>query len=258
MALLPCVVFGSGPTILIVHGVGVGPDHYLDLARELAQLGRVVVPTRPGYGSAARPTGAVSCLGQVDDLLETAQVGSNEQVLWVGVSGGASLGLVALRDRRDRVAGAFLHEPLLGPLAPALHQHVVAARDTLRHAPDPDGPVNFVAGLIGDAAWARLRTRVQPEVASMPQVIRQEVDAFVDLTFALSELVAMQCRPVVTTVGEQSPPARDAVARLLATHAGAEVEVLAGGHLAPIERPTVLFPAVMRLLGAGPMSGAVR
>jgi len=41
---LPCEVVGSGPTILLFHGYGMGPDTYLCTARLLAGRVRVVIP----------------------------------------------------------------------------------------------------------------------------------------------------------------------------------------------------------------------
>ena len=57
--------FGTGPAVVLLHGVGVGPDTFAALADAVVAGGhQAVVVHRPGYGLASAPA-AVALADQV-------------------------------------------------------------------------------------------------------------------------------------------------------------------------------------------------
>ena len=235
MVVLPTTVVGAGVPVLVVHGIGVGAPAYDALVEAVAAVACAVVPDRRGYHRAADLAPTSSWIEQVDDLLETAATVTAEPVVWLGVSGGATLGLGALVERPHRIRAAVLHEPLVGMGAPRLHEQVVARRATLRATPGGAAATAFVRSLIGEDAWERIADDDRCRIDDLAAVIRREVEMFVDIDFDEDALRSLAGRArLITTVGAQSPQPRDHVARLLALLASADVEVLAGGHLAPL------------------------
>ena len=252
---------GRGPTVVLVHGVGLGPETFAALAEDLATGATVVTVRRPGYGrprpgpSAAPGVGAptVDLDQQVTDLADLVEGLGLAPAVLVGVSGGATLGLLACLARPDLFGAAILHEPLVGPLAPALHERLLDRAAALAADPDPVAPQRFVAGLVGDATWQRLPSAWRGDVARVAPVVRAEVPAFCRVAPTVDELVARRGRPpvLVTTVGGSSGTARRQAAGVLVDRAGARAHTLAGvGHLAQVEAPAVLARHVRHLLPA--------
>ena len=74
--------------------------------------------------------------------------------MWVGVSGGATLGVLAAMPPSGDLGGVVLHEPLIGTRAAAVHDGVQAAAARLATGQlDPatveSSAADFVAGLVG-------------------------------------------------------------------------------------------------------------
>ncbi len=95
-----------GPAVVLVHGVGVGPESFAETASALTATGRRVHRVvRRGYGPgrlALNPDMKVLSLdAQVDLIIEDVMQREEQPTVWVGVSGGATLGV----DRRVPSAG---------------------------------------------------------------------------------------------------------------------------------------------------------
>src|SRR5947209_17129198 len=96
--------------VLLVHGAATTARVW-DRLRPLLPDVDLVVPDRASSGDLA---------------VELAALAPDaEGAVVVGVSGGATLGL-ALASASSHLAGAVLHEPAVGSLAPGLLDHVVA------------------------------------------------------------------------------------------------------------------------------------
>ena len=188
--------FGTGPAVVLVHGVGVGPDTFAALADAVVAGGhQAVVVHRPGYGLASAPA-AVSLADQVtalaalvDALTSGSDAGDARGGVAgvIGVSGGATLALLlALRLAAEGVGVVPIvaHEPLLGPLAPALHHRVRRAVSALGAAGRPVRPVattGFVRRLAGEATWARLPASERDAVAERSALVADEARAFAEV-----------------------------------------------------------------------------
>ncbi|HEY4413879.1 MAG TPA: alpha/beta fold hydrolase, partial [Gaiellaceae bacterium] len=85
---------GSGPPIVLVHGLGGAAPNWRLVAPALAARHRVLVPELPGHGGSAPLGGASSLDPFAEALLAVAEAEDAAPAPWVGHSLG---GLVALR-----------------------------------------------------------------------------------------------------------------------------------------------------------------
>ncbi len=240
----------TGPAVVLVHGVGVGPESFVTTAAVLRERGRVVhCPARPGYEpDAPRANQPVDLDREVDLIIEAIEQREEQPAVWVGVSGGATLGVIAACLRPSPIECAILHEPLVGSRAAPLHRMVQTAAHRLATSrADPAtverGAIEFVSGLVGSAGWEALGPHGRALVATRAQRIAAEVPSFA--AFEAGEVPDDDVR-VVITVGERSPAARHEAAARAAELLHAEVVVLPGvGHLPQVEAPD-MFAHVIR------------
>jgi 3-oxoadipate enol-lactonase len=247
---LSVTVEGSGPVVVVVHGVGVGPDSFARVVAGLRGSCRAVVVHRPGYGRSEHEAPApleaqVRSLVQLLDRLDAAPS------LILGVSGGATIAVVLAS------AGVFpgctyvAHEPLLGPAAPLLDAAVTSAARSLAEDRDPDAPVRFLAALVGEHTWSRWADELARVARRNEALIRAEVPRFTAMRVAPTALavLAARGRPLHTSVGSRSGPARHQVAEVLAAEAGAVVHPLAdAGHLPQLDAPEPLVELIASLV----------
>lgn len=101
---------GSGPPMVLVHGLGSSHVHWLAVSRELGRTHRLHMPDLPGFGHtplAGRSATVESygrLLGRLMDELQGPAV-------LVGNSMGALLAMVAARERPEDVAALILVSP---------------------------------------------------------------------------------------------------------------------------------------------------
>jgi len=204
--------------VLLVHGAATTAGVW-DRLRPLLPDVELVVPDRPSSGDLTVELAA----------LAPAACGS----VVVGVSGGATLGL-ALASACSHLAGAVLHEPAVGSLAPGLLDHVVAGWTE-------GGVVGFGSALYGPT-W-------EPSMAPADAgAVARDLAMF--RRFEPARPVEGNGR-VLVTVGADSPPVRHAAAAALHEHLGIEVGVLPdSGHFVQHDNPAALAAAVRSVLAA--------
>jgi pimeloyl-ACP methyl ester carboxylesterase len=136
--------FGSGPTVVLVHGLGSRPEHWLPMARNLARDHRVVLVELPGHGNADMPH-PLTLEGAALSLDRALDEQCSEPAVLVGHSvGGLVAAAEALRSPR-RVRALVLVETALRPqLAPDERDGLLKSlerdyRGTLRAAYVPFG-----------------------------------------------------------------------------------------------------------------------
>jgi 3-oxoadipate enol-lactonase len=249
MSVLPVRVFGEGAPVLLVHGVGLGAEYFKALAHALAEFARVIVPDRRGY-AAASALAPASFDDNVGDLLDTIDALDIAPVVWVGVSGGATLGIAAMCHDSHRIRAAVLHEPLLGGLAPTLQRHIADTSEQLAADDSPRAVVEFMRQLLGPATWEIVAHTAEGDVRERAALVRGELAEFAAATFTVEDLTSLQERAIVTTLGTDSSSARDEAARVLARHADAEIVVVPGGHFVPIDAPDAIAALVESLVRA--------
>lgn len=230
----------SPPAVVLVHGVGVGPGSLRELSRLVGEAGyRAVVVHRPGYGDAADVPPA-----PVDEQVEqlAGLVSRTRPAAVIGVSGGATLAVllaVRLASSGSPPVPILAHEPLIGPLAPALHGRVARAVAALPEPATAAAATGFLRGLVGDDTWSRLDPAERRFAAARPDVVATEARRFAAVAPSAAELVAVRRRgSLTTTIGSRGGPGRRGAAGVLRSLAGAAVTVVPGaGHLAHVDAP---------------------
>ncbi|MEW6582468.1 MAG: alpha/beta fold hydrolase, partial [Actinomycetota bacterium] len=196
-------VLGDGPdVVLVVHGVGFGPETMGAVAGLLADGATVAVVHRRGYGRSAGLPASGGIDDEVRDLAGVADRMGAPRVHLVGVSGGATIGLAFALSHPQRVASAVLHEPALGPLAPGVWNLLIDLSIALGRIREPQhaGRV-FGETLAGRAGWAALPLEARDGVARAGDAVQHEVPHFAAFTPAAEELARLRRLPLVTTLG---------------------------------------------------------
>jgi pimeloyl-ACP methyl ester carboxylesterase len=219
---------GDGPPLVLVHGVGIGPESFSHMAERLGCLGWTVHTVARGGGPLEDQ---VDAIGAIIASLDAGPA------MWVGVSGGATLGVLATIRIPDALAGVVLHEPLIGPLAPGLHERIGAAAAAMATSSGDAPAIAYVRSLVGDATFERLDDTARTLLAQRASEVRREVPHFATFAPSVEQLAA--CRiPVVVTVGEHSSAVRHDAAVVASDAMHGTVAVVPGvGHLPQVDDP---------------------
>ena len=99
---------GSGPPLLLVHGLGGSALNWVEVAPALVDRFRVLVPDLPGHGTSSALPAARSLVPYADAVAELIAHEQAEPVPLVGHSLGGLVGLRLAVRRPDLVAGVLL------------------------------------------------------------------------------------------------------------------------------------------------------
>jgi pimeloyl-ACP methyl ester carboxylesterase len=101
-------VGGTGPPLVLVHGLGGMASNWRLVAPALAAERRVIVPDLPGHGGSEPLAGAESIDPFAEAVLALAEAEGAVPAPWVGHSLGGLVGLGAALRRPEAVAGVVL------------------------------------------------------------------------------------------------------------------------------------------------------
>jgi pimeloyl-ACP methyl ester carboxylesterase len=133
---------GSGPVLLLLHGISSGSGSWVAQLEGLSDRYRVLAWDAPGYGgSDALATETPTAMDYAAALLELVNALALEQPLLVGHSLGALQASAFASAQRDRLSGLALADPAQGyGLAdPATQQAMFRKRPAMLEALGPDG-----------------------------------------------------------------------------------------------------------------------
>jgi len=127
---------GSGPPVVLVHGLAVSSRYFAPLIRELARTRTVFAPDLPGFGRSATPPRPLDIPELADALDEWIDVAGIAPAPLVANSLGCQIAVDLAVRRPGRVSRLVLLGPTMDPGAPTiLRQAVRLALDTLREPP---------------------------------------------------------------------------------------------------------------------------
>ncbi len=256
---------GVGPVVVLVHGQpGAGGD-WAALAKLLASDHRVLAPDRPGWGSDARGAMGIAANAEVlEELLQAVGVESPVTVVGHSLGGGVALELALKHPERVGalvlvgsvgVAGSLsgfdrlLAVPLLG--SGILRAGVAALRRVLiatthfsqRH---PGARVARVVSVL-PTVQAAIGTDGRPMVGRSRQSFLVEQRALLAETPELERSLCRIAVPTAVVTGASDHVVPASAARSLAGRVpGAELVVIAGGHLLPFDQPEKIAEVVRR------------
>lgn len=101
-------VGGSGPPVVLVHGLGGAASNWIAIAPALAADHRVIVPELPGHGGSAPLPAAPTVDAFADAVLAVLEAEDALPAPWVGHSLGGLVGLRAAARRPEAVTGIVL------------------------------------------------------------------------------------------------------------------------------------------------------
>jgi pimeloyl-ACP methyl ester carboxylesterase len=207
---------GSGPAVLLVHGIASDAEALAPLAQTLAEHARVTAYDRRGYGSsgAPEPYQATTVEEQAEDAAALLRALDPGPALVCGDGFGALVALDLAKRHRGLVGALVLSDPPLFMFVPEATERLAAQRAELEAAMREGGPEAgveaWLGGRVQGEALARARAAYRgffadyAGLASWPASRRE-----------LRELDV----PAVVLTGPGSPPhvvaAAEALAELL-------------------------------------------
>lgn len=245
---LHCTEAGSGPPLLLLHGLG-GPATFDLVVPLLARTHRVLVPDLAGFGASTR-RGPASVAAWAQDTAALLAAVDAVPASVVGQSlGGMVAQVLAAREagsvRRLVLANTFVDSA--PDRVAGLHQRAAAARSQGMPA---------LADSLAPAAFAH-RQPPPPDAVRIYADATRAIDpeGFAQACEALAAastrdlLAAITCPTLVISgsADRASPP--EMAAALLAGIAGSTAAVLEGcGHLSPLEEPRRFAELVQRFV----------
>ena len=154
---------GSGPSVLLVHGMASDAQALAPLATALVAQARVIAYDRRGYGSsgAPEPYQATTVEEQAEDAAAVLRRLEAGPALVCGDGFGALIALDLMKRHRALVRGAVLSNPPLFMFVPAATEQLAAQRAELEAAVRKGGPgagvEAWLGGRVDDEALARAR-----------------------------------------------------------------------------------------------------
>jgi 3-oxoadipate enol-lactonase len=210
---LDVVERGSGPTVLLVHGIASDARALAPVAEALADQARVIAYDRRGYGSsgAPEPYHGTTVEEQAEDAAALLRALDAAPAIVVGDGFGALVALDLAKRHRALVAGAVLSNPPLFMFVPEATEQLAAQHAVLEEAVRTGGPP------AGVEAW--LAGRIEGEALARAKAAHRAF--FADYAGLASwpasrrELRALDV-PAVVLTGPWSPPHIVAAAEALA------------------------------------------
>jgi pimeloyl-ACP methyl ester carboxylesterase len=204
---------GSGPAVLLVHGIASDAQALEPVADALSTQARVIAYDRRGYGSsgAPEPYHGTTVAEQAEDAAALLRALDPGPALVCGDGFGALIALDLAKRHRPLVAGAVLANPPLFMFVPEATERLAAQRAELEDAMRAGGPQ------AGVEAW--LGGRVDAEALARAKAAHRGF--FADYAGLASwpasrrELRALDV-PAVVLTGPWSPPHVVAAAEALA------------------------------------------
>jgi pimeloyl-ACP methyl ester carboxylesterase len=189
---------GRGPTIVLLHGLGSGIQHWLPVARLLARDHRVVFVELPGHGLSEMPE-PFSLARATQALDEALAAETREPVVLVGHSVGGVVAANEALEHPERIRALVLVETALKP------QVTGKERDALLAALSRDYQGVLRNAYMGFGRDSAQGERLYAEVARMdPATVKPwiQLALSLDISLRMRHLMA----PLLAVLAERSWP----------------------------------------------------
>jgi pimeloyl-ACP methyl ester carboxylesterase len=241
---------GTGPVVVLLHGVPLDRSLWQAQVAELESRYRVIVPDLRGHGESPRPAGSYPMEALADDvagLLEALEV--KETVVLGGLSMGGYISLAFAAKYADRLRGLML----INTKASADSQE--AAKEV-----EEAGSADPVVDKMLPKLFAESTRQDRPEViaAVEKQMRKTSVEGVAGALRGMalrpdrtSELAGIPI-PTLVLAGEddQLIPIEESRRMVQALPIGELVVIPKAGHLAPVENPEATTAAILKYLDA--------
>jgi pimeloyl-ACP methyl ester carboxylesterase len=213
---LEVVERGSGPAVLLVHGIASDARALAPVAEALADQARVIAYDRRGYGDsgAPEPYHGTTVEEQAEDAAALLRALDAGPALVVGDGFGALVALDLAKRHRALVAGAVLSNPPLFMFVPEATEQLAAQRAELEEAVRAGGPEAGVEAWLGDRVDGEALARAK----AAHRAFFADYAGLASWPASRRELRALDV-PAVVLTGPWSPPhivsAAEALAGLL-------------------------------------------
>jgi pimeloyl-ACP methyl ester carboxylesterase len=257
---LRCRVEGSGPAVLLLHGIAGNHTVWNDVIPGLAKEFLVLAPDLRGHGRTEAPPGSTFTFTElVGDVLRLLNDQGVSTAHWVGLSGGALLALRATLDHPERVRSLTM---VSGAAYTDAHTRAIADRWAETYA--KEGPDRFALRLLKDLYYPDwIEANLDFADALREQVKHQDYTPAVRwaksmATFDERSRIASVDRPTLIVQAMDDQVIDASHGRILRQSIpGAQIRILAEtGHLVPVERPKELLDAIASFARAADASQA--
>jgi pimeloyl-ACP methyl ester carboxylesterase len=210
---LEVVERGSGPAVLLVHGIASDARALAPVAEALADQARVIAYDRRGYGDsgAPEPYHGTTVEEQAEDAAALLRALDAGPALVVGDGFGALVALDLAKRHRALVAGAVLSNPPLFMFVPEATEQLAAQRAELEEAVRAGGPEAGVEAWLGDRVDGEALARAK----AAHRAFFADYAGLASWPASRRELRALDV-PAVVLTGPWSPPHIVAAAEALA------------------------------------------
>lgn len=241
----------TGPTVLLVHGLGGNLRWWQAPASLLSGACRVVMPDLRGHGASDKPAGPYSVKGWADDLAGLAKAAGVEKCVAVGssVSGAVVLQLAADHPSLVQAVVTVGGFPVLGQVGKERMTHRAAAVEEKGMEGVVDG---VLAAAIGATAHA-----ANPGLVALARagLLENEPKAYAAATRAVvgtdvqAALPKVKCPVLLLFGAEEKVAPLGAQIALKRALPHAQVRAIpAAGHLPFLEQPAAFTAALMEFL----------
>lgn len=248
---------GNGSPVLLVHGFPLNGSMWNQQLESLAKQCRVLVPDLRGFGENRPAATEILTMGSfaadLDEFLTRLEI--TEPVHFCGLSMGGYIAFAFVKQFRSRVNSLILCDTKATDDSPEARQgRLETAERVLREGTE------FLAAAMLEKLLSPFSIREQPalvaEVQNMirstpPQTIAAALRGMAARPDSSPQLESLDL-PVLAVVGEDDSLTTPAQMHQMALSMPQTrvVEILKGGHLAPLEQPAAVNSAILEFLHA--------
>ena len=253
LALAHTVRGGTGPPVLLLHGLGSCAADWAPQAPVLEPRFRVLAVDLPGHGASPLPPGRLTIERMAEAVAELAGAVTAEPAHVVGLSLGACVALRVALQAPARVRSLTLANPFarIRPDGPGALVRMAHRLLLLGTAPMPSLAAHVASRLF---PWPEQRSLYEGAVASLGATSRRGYAAAMRALArfdARGQLAAIRCPTLVVAGDRDGVVPLGAKLRLGASIPGARVVVVpASGHATPYDQPATFNRLLLEFLDA--------